>query len=66
MRAAAEYRKHAEECRRLAQHTTAPEDKRALEELAEAWETLAKLGDGQSKKRTSRILGLINQRKSLS
>jgi hypothetical protein len=43
MRAAAEYRKHAEECRRLAQQIVAPEDKRALEDLAETWEMLEKL-----------------------
>jgi plasmid stability protein len=45
MRAAAEYRKHAEECRRLAQQMVAPEDKRALEELADRWEMLEKLRD---------------------
>jgi len=43
MRAATEYRKHAEECRRLAQQMVAPEDKLALEELAETWEMLWKL-----------------------
>jgi hypothetical protein len=45
MSAAAEYRKHAEECRRLAQQMVAPEDKRALEELADRWEMLRKLSD---------------------
>jgi hypothetical protein len=45
MRAAAEYRKHAEECRRLAQQMVAPEDKRALEEMAKIWEMLEKLRD---------------------
>jgi hypothetical protein len=43
MRAGDEYKKHAEECRRLAQQMVVPEDKRALEELAETWEMLAKL-----------------------
>ena len=45
MRAVAEYRKHAEECRRLAQQMVAPEDRRALEELADRWEMLEKLRD---------------------
>lgn len=45
MRTAVEYRRHADECRRLAQHTAVPEDRRALEELAETWEMLAKLND---------------------
>jgi hypothetical protein len=45
MRAAAEYRKRAEECRRLAQQMVAPQDKRALEELADRWEMLEKLRD---------------------
>jgi plasmid stability protein len=45
MRAAAEYRKHAAECRRLAQQMVAPEDKRALEDLAETWEMLERLSD---------------------
>ena len=45
MRAAGEYRKRAEECRRLAQQIVAPEDKRALEELADSWEMLEKLRD---------------------
>ena len=40
-----EYRKHAEDYRRLAEHMVAPEDRRALEELAENWERLAKLHD---------------------
>jgi hypothetical protein len=45
MHMAAEYRQHAEECRRLAQQMVVPEDKRALTEVAETWETLAKLHD---------------------
>jgi hypothetical protein len=40
---AAEYKRHAEECRRLARHMAVPEDKRSLEEVANAWEILARL-----------------------
>jgi len=65
MRAAVEYRKHAEECRQLAQQMVAPEDKRALEELAETWETLAKLQDRKPKNRALPVLDLIKQRKSV-
>jgi hypothetical protein len=43
MRTITEYRRHAEECRRLARQTAGPADRRALEELAETWERLAKL-----------------------
>ena len=48
---AAEYRRHAEECRRLAQHMAVPEDKRSLEELADTWEMLARLRGQQGKGR---------------
>jgi hypothetical protein len=45
MRGAADYRRYADECRRLAQQMVAPEDKRVLQELAETWEMLEKLSD---------------------
>jgi hypothetical protein len=66
MRAAAEYRRHAEECRRLARHMAAPKDRRALEELAETWDMLAKMSDRDlvPEDRTSPILNLIKERKS--
>jgi hypothetical protein len=66
MRAAAEYRKQAEECRRLAQQMAAPEDKRTLQELAETWEMLAKLHDREliPENKASSILDLIKQHKS--
>jgi hypothetical protein len=64
MRTVAEYRRHAEECRRLARHTAAPEDRRALEELADTWEMLANLRDQDLENRHSPILDLIKQRKS--
>ena len=51
MRMAAEYKRHAEECRRLARHTAVPEDKRSLEELADTWEMLARLRGQQQKGR---------------
>jgi hypothetical protein len=43
MRAVAEYKKNAEQCRALAARMTRPEDKKALEEIAEAWEKVAVL-----------------------
>jgi hypothetical protein len=46
MRAVAEYRKHAEECRKLAMLTTVPDDKDAFEKMAQTWEMLARLRQG--------------------
>jgi hypothetical protein len=46
MRAIAEYRKHAEECRKLARFMAVPADKNAFEEMAQTWEMLAKLRQG--------------------
>jgi hypothetical protein len=43
MRAVADYIKHAMDCRTLAERTTQPDDKRLLEELAQAWEKVAAL-----------------------
>jgi hypothetical protein len=67
MRTAAEYRRHAEECRRLARHTTVPADRQSLEKLAENWETLANLRDRDRdlvlENRASLILDLIRERK---
>jgi hypothetical protein len=61
MRVAAEYRKHAEECRRLAQQVVAPEDKRALEDLAETWEMLERLSDRDLVNRTEPFALRANQ-----
>jgi hypothetical protein len=41
MRAVIDYIKHAMECRALAERMTQQDDKRALEELAQAWEKIA-------------------------
>ena len=41
MRKAAEYRKHAEECRELARVSNMPEQREQLMKMAEAWEGLA-------------------------
>jgi hypothetical protein len=41
VKAVAEYRLYAEECRRLAANTARPEDKQALETIARAWERVA-------------------------
>ena len=41
MRATAEYLQHAIACRTLAERMTQPQDKKILEELAQAWEKIA-------------------------
>jgi hypothetical protein len=46
MRAVAEYRIHAEECRKLAKLMAVPADRNAFEEMAQTWEILAKLREG--------------------
>jgi len=43
MHAVAEYRKHAEECRKLATRAILPDDKRILEDMARSWEMLAQI-----------------------
>jgi hypothetical protein len=43
MRVVKEYRKHAEECRKLVMQTTSSTDKLILENIAQTWETLAKM-----------------------
>ena len=43
MRTLADYLKHAEECRRLAESMVAPADKRVFRELAQTWERLARI-----------------------
>jgi hypothetical protein len=43
MRAIAEYIQHAIDCRTLAERVAQPQDKKLLEELAEAWEKIAVL-----------------------
>jgi hypothetical protein len=41
MRRAEDYRRHAAECVRLAQHSSSPGDKAALIEMAQKWRELA-------------------------
>jgi hypothetical protein len=43
MRAMADYLQHAIECRRLAEGIAQPQDKKILEEIADAWEKIAAL-----------------------
>jgi hypothetical protein len=43
MHTLADYLKHAEECRRLAESMVALEDKRVFRELAQTWERLARI-----------------------
>ena len=42
MEKASEYRRNAQACRDMARTTGSPEHKTMLENMAEAWETLAK------------------------
>jgi|GEM_PF-2489714 len=42
MRTVAEYRKYADDCRELAAKLRDPEDRRALELMAAAWDKVAK------------------------
>ena len=41
VKAVAQYRLYAEECRRLASQTARPQDKQALEIIARAWDQVA-------------------------
>jgi hypothetical protein len=41
MKTVAEYRLHAEACRKLATKVSGPEDQQALETIARAWDRLA-------------------------
>jgi Skp family chaperone for outer membrane proteins len=45
MELSTEYQRFAEECRRLAQQATTEQQQRILEEMAQAWEKLAKETD---------------------
>jgi hypothetical protein len=58
MRKVAEYEIRAEECRRLAAHMKDPEQKKQLEDMAQAWELLARA-------RLKHLL-MINYRPSIS
>jgi|HubBroStandDraft_6_1064221.scaffolds.fasta_scaffold3827661_2 hypothetical protein len=42
MRKLSEYKKHAEECRKMAATMKDPEKKKQLQEMVEAWEMLAR------------------------
>ncbi len=49
MRKVIEYQHRAEDCRRRAAKAIKPEDKKALEEMAAAWELLSKTREKQLK-----------------
>jgi ribosome-binding protein aMBF1 (putative translation factor) len=46
MRTVADYRRHAEECRKLAKLAANPEDKKVFEDMAHHWDMLADLRIG--------------------
>ena len=46
MKTASEYRKHAEECRALAQQMTSAEQRDQLLEMARTWDALAETREG--------------------
>jgi hypothetical protein len=50
MKTVAEYRKFAEDCRELASKLRNPDDKRALELMATAWDKVANEREAQLKK----------------
>ena len=50
MRKVSEYKKHADECRKMAANTQNPEHKKQLQVMAEAWEMLATEREKQLKK----------------
>jgi hypothetical protein len=50
MRTVEEYRQFAEECRKLAANLTNPEDKRATEMMAVAWDKVADQREAAIKK----------------
>jgi hypothetical protein len=47
METAAQYRKFAEECERLAKQASAAHHRKVLEEMAQVWRTLADGADGK-------------------
>jgi hypothetical protein len=51
MKSVAEYRELAEECRELAAKLSNPEDKRALEQIASAWDTIADKREAQRERK---------------
>jgi hypothetical protein len=62
MHTVAEYSKHAEECRKLADLTSNPEDKKVFEDIAQTWERLADLSknDAEPENKPLTFLGLCS------
>jgi hypothetical protein len=58
MKTVAEYRKFAEACRELAAKLNTPDDKRAQELMAAAWENVANQRDAQLGKAAARRFSL--------
>ena len=54
MRTVAEYRKFAEECRRLARTLTKPDERDALAVMAATWEKLAKKREAELAKQNGK------------
>ena len=55
LRKVSEYEQHAKECRTMAAAMRKPEHKQALEEMAKAWETLARERRAQLNKQQSTV-----------
>jgi hypothetical protein len=51
MRKVSEYEMHVKECRRMAAQMKNPEHKKQLQDMAEAWEMLARERERQMKKK---------------
>jgi hypothetical protein len=58
MKTVAEYRKFAEDCRELAAKLSTPDDKRAQELMATAWENVANQREAQRGKAAARRFSL--------
>jgi hypothetical protein len=53
MKTVAEYRQYAEQCRKLAAGMSTAEDKKAIEEMAAAWEKVAAQREAALRKKGS-------------
>jgi hypothetical protein len=64
MQTVAEYRTHAKKCRELANLVTTPTEKKILEEMAQSWEKLADLREGDRESEREARCGAGDRRAS--